>query len=205
MAYPPSNLVTADYGTATAQVFKPSVVLDISGTGSTRIFRGVVASQAAMLVLSASVVGDWCERADLGNQVWELTTVGYATFANWTAQPVSIPGTVGLFNTDYTNARVIAAADFGSGVIRLNSGSAFAVTLPTLATMSLAATPGLLRSITFLIVGAGIPTFAGTTASTTINGTAGTATVLPVGGAPVQYQFVTLTQTAVGSDAWVLG
>lgn len=64
------------------------------GGGNTRTFWGVVANQAAMLALSSALAGDWCERADLGNQVWELTTAGYATLANWTNYPAGITAPV---------------------------------------------------------------------------------------------------------------
>lgn len=59
------------------------------GAGGVRTFRGIVASQAAMLALASAVVGDWCERSDLSNQVFELTTAGPSTLANWTSYPLA--------------------------------------------------------------------------------------------------------------------
>jgi len=56
------------------------------------------------LALSAAVVGDWCERSDVGNQVFELTTAGYATLANWTAY--------GLGTSSSANPPVTATAGF---------------------------------------------------------------------------------------------
>jgi hypothetical protein len=115
-----------------------------------------------------------------------------------------VPGTVPLNAVDIAGNRAFAAADFGTGLLRVNAAGVVAITVPTVAVMGLAATPGKIRVIAFIIFGAGIPTFAGATAATTINGTAGATTVLPVGGAPKQYQIVVLTQTAVGADAWSL-
>lgn len=53
-----------------------------------RVYRGAVASQAAMLALATVNVGDWVERTDLNNQIFELTTAGQSTLANWTAYPL---------------------------------------------------------------------------------------------------------------------
>jgi hypothetical protein len=47
-------------------------------------YRGAVASQAAMIGLSASVVGDWCQRTDDTNSVYQLTALPYSTAGNWT-------------------------------------------------------------------------------------------------------------------------
>lgn len=116
----------------------------------------------------------------------------------------STPGTVALNPTDITASRAIALADFGSGLMSINAAGVVAITLPTVAALALPATPGKVRVMAFLIENAGIPTFAGATASTTINGVAGPTTVLPVGGAPKQWQIVVLTQTGVGSDSWSL-
>ena len=122
----------------------------------------------------------------------------------------ALGSTVDLNPVDITASRAITGADFGTGIIRLNSAAVIALTLPTVAAMGLAATAGKVRTMIFECIGAGVPTFAGATASTVINGTAGTTTVLPqsvagVGGAaPTQYQYVVLTQTAVGSDTWSL-
>ena len=101
-------------------------------------------------------------------------------------------------------SRAIAAADFGAGILRLNSAAVIAVTLPTVAAMALAVTAGQIRMLAFEVLGGGVPTFAGATASTIINGTAGPATVLPLGGAPVTNGLYLLSQQAVGSDTWTL-
>lgn len=114
------------------------------------------------------------------------------------------PGLVGVLGTDVTSSRDLASTDFDGRILRINSGSVVAITVPTVSAMSLTATAGQLRATAFEIVGAGIPTFAGKTASTTINGTAGTTTVLPLGGAPVRYGHYVLTQLAVGGDDWSL-
>lgn len=204
--------------------------------GSTRTYRGVVASQAAMLALATVNVGDWVERSDLSNQIFELTTAGPATLGNWTAYPggtaattwaaltdkasanlpvdntalasalaaKATPGLVSVNPTDITASRAITAADFAGGILRINSAGVVAITLPTVAAMGLAATAGQVRVIAFEVLGGGIPTFAGATASTTINGTAGPTTVLPLGGAPVTNGFYVLTQQAVGADTWSL-
>lgn len=50
------------------------------------VYRGAVASQAAMVALSLSVLGDWVQRTDASNAVYQLTTAGYATAGNWTVQ-----------------------------------------------------------------------------------------------------------------------
>ena len=121
-----------------------------------------------------------------------------------TYAPIVVAGTVAQNAVDITASRALVAADFGTGVMRINSSGVVAITVPTVATMGLAATSGRLRVMAFECFGSGIPTFAGATSSTSINGTAGTTTVLPLGGAPVRYKFVVLTQLAPGSDAWSL-
>lgn len=57
-----------------------------SSGGAARNYLGVVASQAAMLALGA-IKGDWCQRSDQNSQVYELTTAGASTLANWTSYP----------------------------------------------------------------------------------------------------------------------
>ena len=74
------------------------------------------------------------------------------------------------------------------------------MTLPTVASMGLAGSGNVMP---IQMMGTGVPTFAGATSSTTINGVAGTTTVLPTSGAPVQYGILLLTQIG-SSDAWVL-
>lgn len=113
-------------------------------------------------------------------------------------------GLATLNPTAVTVSRAIVAADFGAGILTTNSASVVAITLPTVAAMAVVATAGQVRMLAFEVLGGGIPTFAGATASTTINGTAGPTTVLPLGGAPVTNGIYVLTQQAVGSDAWSL-
>ncbi len=45
--------------------------------------RGAVANQTAMLALSSAVVGDYCQRTDLGGAVFALIVAGPSTLANW--------------------------------------------------------------------------------------------------------------------------
>ena len=105
---------------------------------------------------------------------------------------------------DVTATRAIAASDFGAGIMPINAAGVVALTLPTVASMDLTGSGNVLP---IQVMGTGIPTFAGATASTTINGVAGMTTVLPgsvdgVGGAaPIKYQIYVFTQ--VGStDNW---
>lgn len=57
-----------------------------AASGTTRAYRGAVASQAAMLALTTVNVGDWVTRTDL-SQVFELTIAGQATLGNWASYP----------------------------------------------------------------------------------------------------------------------
>jgi hypothetical protein len=127
---------------------------------------------------------------DLANKQYVDNSVAQAT-----------PGLVPLNPVDWSVNHTIALADWGTGVIRITS--AIAITLPTVATMGLPATPGKLRTMAFMIYGAGVPTFAGA-AGVTINGVAGTTITAPLGGAPRQYQYLVLTQMGVGSNSWTL-
>ena len=141
--------------------------------------------------------------------VYEITDVAGRPQYRWNGSAFVAIGatTAGLATlnpTDITVSRAIAAADFGTGILRINSAAVVAITLPTVAAMALAATAGQVRMLAVEVLGGGIPTFAGATASTTINGTAGPTTVLPLGGAPVTNGIYVLTQQAVGSDAWSL-
>ena len=116
-----------------------------------------------------------------------------------------VPGTVAVNATDITANKTIAATDFGTGVLRINptpASTVINITVPTVASMFLPASPGRLRAMAFEVLSTGVPTFTGS-AGVTINGVlAGAA--LPLGGAPKRYQFLVLTQTAVGSDVWSL-
>lgn len=106
--------------------------------------------------------------------------------------------------SDITATRALTAADFGFDVVTINAAGVVAITVPTIAALALASTPGKLRALVFRVTGGGIPTFAGATASTTINGTAGPTTALPLGGAPVTNGYYVLVQQAVGGNAWTL-
>lgn len=132
------------------------------------------------------------------------TKVATTAYADTLGATKGSLGLIGANGTDVTSSRDLTSADFVGTVLRINAAGSVAITVPTVAAMSLAATSGQLRVIAFEVVAAGIPTFAGKTASTTINGTAGTSTVLPLGGAPVQYGFYVLTQLAVGGNDWSL-
>lgn len=105
---------------------------------------------------------------------------------------------------DVTASRAITAADFGYDILRVNAAGVVALTLPTLAAMALAATPGKVRALVIEVLGGGIPTFAGATSSSSINSTAGPSTALPLGGAPVTGGYYALVQRSVGSDNWTL-
>ena len=115
-----------------------------------------------------------------------------------------VPGQLTINGTDITTSRALTAADFGTGIIRVNAAGVVAITVPTLAAMGLPLTPGKVRTIAFQLQGAGIPTWAGATASTSINGIAGPTVSAPVAGTPLQRQYVVLSQAASGSDAWLL-
>ena len=61
------------------------------GGGTTRVFRGNVANQAAMLAVSANV-SDWVKRDDLSGQSFELTALPATTLANWVASTAAGSG-----------------------------------------------------------------------------------------------------------------
>lgn len=105
---------------------------------------------------------------------------------------------------DVTASRALTAADFGFDILRVNAAGVVALTLPTMAALALAATPGQVRALVIENVGAGIPTFAGATSSTTINAVAGPTTVLPLGGAPVTGGYYALVEKAVAGNDWTL-
>jgi hypothetical protein len=115
-----------------------------------------------------------------------------------------LPGLTAINPVDITASRPLTAADFGTGIIRINAAAAIDITVPTLAAMGLTLATGLVRIIAFQIEGAGTPTFSGATAATSINGTAGPTLVPPVSGAPARYQYVVLSQAASGSNSWLL-
>ena len=62
--------------------------LVIAGGGTASVWRGDVATQAAMLALATVNVGDWVIRTDL-NQRFDLIAAGQATLTNWKALPGS--------------------------------------------------------------------------------------------------------------------
>lgn len=107
--------------------------------------------------------------------------------------------------SDITASRALTAVDFTFDVVRINAAGVVAITIPTIAAMtSLAGSPGQIRALVFQVLGGGVPTFAGATAATTINNTAGPTTVLPLGGTPVTNGFYVLIQQSVGGNAWTL-
>lgn len=142
--------------------------------------------------------------APVPTELTELTNKSYVDNAIASAVGGSIPGTSYQNAADIAGSQAITAAMFGTGIIRINTASVAAITLPTIAAMGLAATPGRVRIMAFELYGSGIPTFAGATSATSINGVVGPTVVTPLNGAPLRYQFVVLTQLAPGSDAWSL-
>jgi len=134
----------------------------------------------------------------------ELTRKSYVDAAIAAAVTGTVAGTAAVKSASITSSRALTSADFEVGIVTIDSSSVVAITVPTIATLGLAATAGRVRTIAFLVAGTGIPTFAGATSSTSINGQAGTTTKLPIGGAPVQYQYVVLTQVSAGSNTWTL-
>jgi len=55
------------------------------GPSTTKKFKGNIASQAGMLALVDTNIGDLCTRADLSGQVFELTALPASVLANWSA------------------------------------------------------------------------------------------------------------------------
>ena len=205
------------------------VVWSSATGGVTRTYRGVAASQAAMLALSATVVGDWCERSDLANQVFELTTTGPATLANWTAYPSggvttfaaltdAASATIAVTNTSVANALVLKAnkghvdraadvttgrafvsTDFGVGVVPLNNAAVQAFTLNTAVTMGITGTGNVLP---IQILGAVHTLTAGTGVTITYGSTSYAAAAV-TGFVPVLNQTYVLVQRAA-LDTWDL-
>lgn len=198
------------------------------GTGSTRIFRGVVATQAAMLALAIVNVGDWVSRTDLSGQQFELTTVGQATLANWTAVASGVPnqtgalaasataapvadtviaalatkatvGVVGVYSTQITATGSLTATHFGGTLVPVNSASAVQLNIPLDSALALSAlSAGSFHLAAFDVVGVGAVTFAGAT-GVTINGVAGPT---PVTLSFAQFQQALLKQTA--ANTWTV-
>ena len=142
------------------------VVWSSATGGVTRTYRGVAASQTAMLALSASVVGDWCERSDLANQVFELTTAGPGTLANWTAYPV-IPF------ASLPDAATAPIATGNTSVANALAGKTDSLA-PTVLTVSTAITHAahLNRPLSIAQAGATTMTFAGNATSGALAGDA---------------------------------
>lgn len=153
------------------------------GGGTTRTYRGDVASQAAMLALPA-IQGDWCRRTDLSNQVFELTALPAATLANWVSYPNSGGGggTVVGPGTVVANELVLYADTTGNNLGRANGLSGLALLAAgVVSAMTSAATKSWL-ALTSSDVGLGnvtneskatmftSPTFTGTTAAPTPTG-----------------------------------
>ena len=175
---------------------------------------GSAAGSSLYLQCAAGVVVTWAGTATIsptagasysaGTSVARLIGLDHSLTANtWIVTSVQV-GVLDVNGTDITATRAIAESDFGAGVLRINAAGVVALTLPTVASLAFTATPGKVRVLLLQVIGAGIPTFAGATASTTINGVAGPTTVLPVGGAPVRYGHYVLTQLSAGADAWSL-
>jgi hypothetical protein len=213
-------LRTVDNAILTTDWSVPIAVIDTSTFTATPINTG---TPATMLVQFSADVGapiTWTSASDIAYRV--TTTEGVPPTALWiramatgatstltvytpiTAYVLTSGGTIGVQAAEATASRALVADDFADKVLSINSAGVVALTVPTVALLGLSATPGCLRVAAFQVTGAGIPTFAGATAATTINGTAGTSTVLPLGGAPVQYGHYTLTQLAVGGNDWSL-
>jgi hypothetical protein len=66
---------------------------------TTRAYRGSVASQAAMLALTADI-SDWVTRSDLSGQIFELTALPSSSLSNWESYPVGSGGGGGDMSTD---------------------------------------------------------------------------------------------------------
>lgn len=132
-----------------------------------------------------------------------LLSLGSGNWRVYSFIPFYAPGQV-VQTADITSGRAFTAADFLSsrgGILQINSGSVLAFTMPTVASMSLAGSGNILM---LKVKGAGIPTVAGATSSTTVNGVVGTSTVNPAGGAAVQYGTYIIEQVGT-SDVWYYG
>ena len=198
------------------------------GGGSTRTYRGVVASQAAMLALSPVSVGDWCARSDLSNQIFELTVAGPATLANWTgyaagaatfaaltdATTATIPTTnTPLANAllgksdkgriaraaDVTTGRAFTGADFGIGVLPLNNVAVQNFTVNTQSTMG---TTGVNNMLPLQILAAAHTLTAGAGVTITYGATAYVGVAVS-GFTPVLNQTYVLAQRG-SLDTWDL-
>lgn len=77
-------------------------------TKAERTYRGVIASEAAMLALGAAKRGDWIKRDDSGT-AWELIAEPAATLANWLEYPGAAGGGGGI--TDHALLTNRDAAD----------------------------------------------------------------------------------------------
>ena len=201
-----SNIATArlnlvlDQVNNTSDASKPVSTAQAAAIAArARAYRGVAASQTAMLALSASVVGDWCERSDLANQVFELTTAGPATLANWTAYPSggvttfaaltdAATATIAVTNTSVANAlagktdsltpTVLTVSTAITHAAHLNRPLSIAQAGATTMTFAVTATSGALAGDAFelLNTGAGTVTLGGT-----ISAAAGYTLTIPTG------------------------
>jgi hypothetical protein len=73
----------ADLDPATGKVPTSQLPAASGGAGSSRVYRGIVASQTAMLALPA-LPGDWCKRSDEGNAAYECYASPATAIGNWT-------------------------------------------------------------------------------------------------------------------------
>lgn len=182
---------------------------DVNDVATARGNLGAAASGLATASGLTSATAKILGRATAGTGALEELTLGAGmSLVGGALTAATI--TPGLITEapEITASRALAATDFGVGVINLNAAGVIALTVPTVAAMALPSTPGQRRVIGFYFKGAGIPTIAGATSSTKINGTAGTTTVLlgssnGTGGvAPTQWQYAALTQDVIGGDDW---
>jgi hypothetical protein len=150
------------------------------GSGASRVFRGAVANQAAMLALSSAAVGDWCTRTDLYGQVFELTTTGFATLGNWTSMPAPTPGLV--VYQDVTASRSLASTDIGK-VLRNTGATNYVITVPTGFTAGQVFATYRTSSGTLTLTGSGV----------TVNDVSGLVSAQAANSSPVAWQFDSAT------------
>ena len=178
----------------------PGTARNITAPSISKTYTVLNASNATVTLKGAATSGVAISTNESALVAWNGTD-----FARVGATVTTVvAGTVAQNPVDITTSKALVAGDFGTGVLRVNSSSVVAITVPTVAALGLAATAGRIRVVPFELYGTGIPTFAGLNSSTTINGTAGPSTAVPLGGTARRYQFLVLSQLAPGSDAWSL-
>ena len=182
-----TTLTQALHGSRTVEVTAScTLTLNVDATDGWVPPSTTASGSSLYIQCAAGVVITWAGTATItptvgasnaaDSTVARLIGLDHSLTANtWIVTSVQI-GVADLNGTDITATRAIVAGDFGTGIIRLNAAGVIALTLPTVAAMALAATPGKVRTLMFHVIGAGIPTFAGVTASTSLNGVAGATT-----------------------------